>query len=237
MSGLIPGKIFSKKNNQMLALNMIDSLLKDSDQKKLAPDQVAIILDALARAEDPALVTRFPAILGVCICKGIEINSQALFSRCRDSKLERRNMEKLLLISTQLLHRENIAVPDNLKKTIEPLKSKYRALFSNDRIQLSSGVCVSITNMCETLKKHIFASTEVKTPKAMAVARPSAQLSIHLDRLFSPKQKDLIFKKLNKESLTKTEREYYSRVVRKKLKAIALSEVRQIAETLAGSKC
>ena len=234
MPGLTSGKIFSKKNNQMFALNMIDSLLKDSDQKKITPDQVVIILDALARAEDPALVTRFPAILAVCICKGIEINSQALFSRCRDSKLERRNMEKLLLISTCLLHRENIAVPENLEKTIEPLKSKNRALFSNDTIQLSSGVCVSITNMYETLKKYIFASTDVKTAKAMAVARPSTQLSIHLDWLFSPRQKDLIFKKLNKESLTKTEREYYSRVVRKKLKAIAMSEVREIADTLTG---
>lgn len=234
MSGLIPGKIFSKKNNQMLALNMIDSLLKDSDQKKITPDQVVIILDALAGAENPALVTIFPAILAVCIRKGIEINSQALFSRYRDSKLKRRNMEKLLLISTWLLHREDIAVPENLEKTIEPLKSKNRALFSNDTIQLSSGVCVSITNMYETLKKYIFASTDVKTAKAMAVARPSTQLSIHLDWLFSPRQKDLIFKKLNKESLTKTEREYYSRVVRKKLKAIAMSEVREIADTLTG---
>ena len=68
----------------------------------------------------------------------------------------------------------------------------------------------------------------------MAGARPSTQLSIYLDRLFSPKQKDLIFKKLNEESLTKTEREYYSRVVRKKLKAIAMSEVREIADTLTG---
>ena len=152
MPGLTPGKITAKKNNQMFALNMIDSLLKNSDQKKITPDQVVIILDALAGAEDPALVTRFPAIVAVCIRKGIEINGRALISRYWDSNSKRRNMEKLLSISTWLLHRENIAVPENLEKTIEPLKSKNRALFSNDTIQLSSGVCVSIANMHETLK-------------------------------------------------------------------------------------
>ena len=173
MPGLTPGTISSKKNNQIFALNMIDSLLKESDQKKITPDQVVIILDALAGAEDPALVARFPAIVAVCIRKGIEINIQALFSRYWDSNPKRRNMEKLLLISTWLLHRENIAVPENIEITIKPLKSKNRALFSNESIQLSGGVCVSITNMHETLKKYIFDSTNAKVAKTMAGARPS----------------------------------------------------------------
>jgi hypothetical protein len=60
----------------------------------------------------------------------------------------------------------------------------------------------------------------------------STELDACLDRLFSPKQKDLVFKKLNSESFTKTEREYYSRVVRKKLKAIANSQVVDIANRL-----
>jgi hypothetical protein len=60
----------------------------------------------------------------------------------------------------------------------------------------------------------------------------STELDACLDRLFSPKQKDLVFKKLNGESFTKTEREYYSRVVRKKLKAIANSQVGYIADRL-----
>ena len=234
MPGLTPGKTSPKKKNLMFARSVIDSLLKDSDQKKITPDQVVIILDALAGSEDPALVTRFPAIMAVCIRKGIEINSQALFSRYWDSSPKRRNMEKLLLISAWLLHRENITVPENLEKIIEPLKSKNRALFSSDTIQLSSGVRVSITNMHKTLKKYTFDSSDDKAIKTVAGARPSRQLSIYLDRLFSPKQKELIFKKLNEESLTKTEREYYSRVVRKKLKAIAFSEIREIADTLTG---
>lgn len=80
-------------------------------------------------------------------------------------------------------------------------------------------------------------TSDPKGAKAVTseTGRPwSTQLYIYLDKLFSPKQKDLVFKKLHGKSFTKTEREYYSRVVRKKLEAIANKEVREIAETLAG---
>ena len=60
----------------------------------------------------------------------------------------------------------------------------------------------------------------------------SAELDASLDRLFSPKQKELVFKKLNSEAFTKTEREYYSRVVRKKLLAIANGQVNAVAVKL-----
>jgi hypothetical protein len=60
----------------------------------------------------------------------------------------------------------------------------------------------------------------------------SVELDACLDRLFPPKQKDLIFKKLNGESFTKTEREYYSRIVRKKLQAIANFQVGYVADRL-----
>jgi hypothetical protein len=65
-----------------------------------------------------------------------------------------------------------------------------------------------------------------------AVPSRSETLDVFLDRLFSPKQKELIFKKRDGIAFTKTEREYYSRIVRKKLEAIASEEVGQIAKNL-----
>jgi hypothetical protein len=52
--------------------------------------------------------------------------------------------------------------------------------------------------------------------------------------LFSEKQKDLVFKKLKCQPMTKTEREYYSRVVKKKLTAIADEEMQEVAALLGG---
>ena len=55
---------------------------------------------------------------------------------------------------------------------------------------------------------------------------------MHLSTLFSPKQKELVLKKLKVEPFTKTEQEYYSRVVKKKLEALTNSELRRIATKL-----
>lgn len=52
-------------------------------------------------------------------------------------------------------------------------------------------------------------------------------------QLLSPKQKDLFFKKLKREKMTKTEREYYSRVVKKKVAALANPELHRLAQRVA----
>ena len=59
-------------------------------------------------------------------------------------------------------------------------------------------------------------------------------LEYALSQLFSPHQKDLIRKKLKGEVLTKTEREYYSRTVKKKITAIANAELQRLAQKLIG---
>ncbi|MFH1729729.1 MAG: hypothetical protein ABIA04_15060 [Pseudomonadota bacterium] len=54
----------------------------------------------------------------------------------------------------------------------------------------------------------------------------------NLSILFSKKQKQIILKKLNNEYLNKTEAEYYSRIIKKKLKAIADSNIFEVAQRL-----
>jgi hypothetical protein len=66
--------------------------------------------------------------------------------------------------------------------------------------------------------------------------RESFQLHLFLSRLFSPRQKEILFKKYKGEPLNKTEQEYYSRIVKKKLEAVYDEEVRRIAGVLTGSK-
>jgi len=56
------------------------------------------------------------------------------------------------------------------------------------------------------------------------------ELKNSISILFKPKQKDIIFKVLNEEPLTKTEAEYYSRIIKKKLEAItALNDMANMA--------
>jgi hypothetical protein len=53
-----------------------------------------------------------------------------------------------------------------------------------------------------------------------------------LSQVFSPKQKELFLKKLKGEKLTKTEKEYFSRSVRKKVLALANPELYRLARKL-----
>jgi hypothetical protein len=57
-------------------------------------------------------------------------------------------------------------------------------------------------------------------------------LEFALSQLFSPKQKELFRKKLDGRLLTKTEKEYYSRSVKKKVAALANAELHRLARML-----
>jgi len=222
-------------------LQVLNSLLADPGQKRLTGNQATIILDALAGSNDQDLVIRFPAILSICARNGIALNSHMLFSKYWESSPKKQNLEKLLLISAELFDLEGIEAPQNLKKIARSLKAKYGSLLSTKMLPLSSGVSISIKAIRDTLKEYIAKTKPAmqalkrsgpETEPSRAVLNRSAGLQTYLRRLFSPKQRDLVFKKLNGESFTKTEREYYSRVVRKKLEAIADSEVGYVAARL-----
>jgi hypothetical protein len=222
-------------------LRILNSLLTDSGQKRLTGSQATVILDALASSNDPALVVRFPVVLSICARNGISLNSHALFSKYWESSPKKKNLEKLLLISGELFDLEGIEAPQNLKKIVRSLKAKYGSLQSARLLSLSSGMTISIKDIQNTLRDYTVkiinaakespGETSDREPKTDMLQR-SPELNGFLDRLFSPKQKDLVFKKLNSQSFTKTEREYYSRVVRKKLEAIANSQVGYIASKL-----
>jgi len=222
-------------------LRVLNSLLADPGQKRLTGSQATIILDALASSNDQDLVIRFPAILSICARNGIALNSHMLFSKYWESSPKKQNLEKLLLISAELFDLEGIEAPQNLKKIASSLRTKYGTLLSTKMLPLSSGISISIRAFQDTLREYItntkhimpaFKRGGLEQESRRAVLNRSADLQSHLKRLFSPKQRDLVFKKLNGESFTKTEREYYSRVVRKKLQAIADSEVGYIAARL-----
>lgn len=221
------------------ALHLLNSILNLSDQRKVSEPQIMIILDALAGAQEPALVSRFPAVLAICGRRGIELSSSNLLGRYWESSPKRQNLEKLLFVSAELFRRENIAAPGHLGQIAESLKNRHAGLATADYVQLAGGPRVAVADMRAALKQ--FAGDVTPPLKAPAAkARPSGVVhhGAQLDLLFSKKQKELVFKKLEGQHLTKTEREYYSRVVKKKLAAIAAPEMQDlaIALTQAGSR-
>jgi len=62
--------------------------------------------------------------------------------------------------------------------------------------------------------------------------REELGLEYSLSQIFSPSQKEIILKKLRREKLSKTEIEYFSRVVKKKLLALANPDLHRLARRL-----
>ena len=215
------------------ALRLLDTLLSDSSRKKVGKDQVLLILDALASSADPALVERFTAVLAICVRNDIDLDGQALLSRYWESSPKRQNLEKLMMISVVLFEQQKMRPPGNLKRIAAGLKGKYPPLAFSGGVQLSTGVNVSLQGLKDTLGRFglLAAVRTAARPSGAIVITPEVKKL--LSRLFSPKQQELILKKLNDGAMTKTEREYYSRTSKKKLAAILDNTVQQIARRLA----
>jgi len=67
---------------------------------------------------------------------------------------------------------------------------------------------------------------------ALDTRNTALSLEYALSQVFSPKQKELFQKRLAGEKMTKTEREYYSRSVKKKVQALANPELHRLAQRL-----
>jgi hypothetical protein len=219
------------------ALHLLSSILELSDQRRVSAPQITIILDALAGAQDPALVARFPAVLAICSRHGIELNSAGLLGRYWESNPKRQNLEKLLFISAELFRRANISAPRHLEQIAASLRARHASLLAAEHVQLAGGPRVALADMLSALKPFRTEERSIhKSPAPEARRWESVQVSAPLSLLFSEKQKELIFKKLKGLHLTKTEREYYSRVVKKKLAAIVMPEVYEVAAALTHAK-
>ena len=215
------------------ALTIFDSLLKESGQKKLNDTQIILILDALANAGDAGIVARFPAVLAICARRDLSLNYQALFSRYWETSPKRQNLEKLLLASATIFNRQGIKPPKNLLEIAASLKPKYGELLPRGEVTLSNGTQITMQDLQHSLKAYTADRliTQINPAKKRPLS-PSGQLDLYLDRIFPAKQKELVLKKRDGRRFTKTEREYFSRIVKKKLEAIASEEVVGLARKL-----
>jgi hypothetical protein len=188
------------------------------------------ILGELALSREPRLIEGFPVILGTCAQMGLHLDLQTFLSQQSRRSRKKRNLERLLLVSYALLDQENLKEPEGLKGAMESLQGKYADPLLEDEVVLEGGVSLSTERLRNALRTYM--RSREANEKRRTRQRQLFQRDLNLSAVFSPKQKELVVKKLEGKPLTKTEREYYSRVVRKKLEALADSEVRKIARVL-----
>jgi len=83
----------------------------------------------------------------------------------------------------------------------------------------------------KTVFNNYFNQAQNKLNELLSV-KDELSLEYSLSQVFSPKQKELFLKKLKREKLTKTEKEYFSRAVKKKVLALANPELHRLSQKL-----
>lgn len=191
------------------------------------------LLAALAQSDDARLMEGFPVVLGHCLAG-------------KDSRLDLHKAEEALsnprhkgyfrqlVALSQLLF--DLYTPDSARSgklppnlnPDEDLKSKF---FHGQPVKIGNQLLdpgrFKSTFLNYTVNTRLEKGT---SDKDKAKIKEEFQREFLLSLLLSPRQKDLVYKKLRGEGMTKTEKEYFSRVVKKKLQALADPDLHVLAQ-------
>ena len=222
------------KEKLTTALGELGYRLFTPEKERLGSKKVLDVLDELSGSEDSRLIEAFPVVLANCAHRGIKLDISDLLSRYGQRSQRRVNLEKLIIASFELLAQEGLDKPEGIDGAVGSLRMKYGDLLKEELLDLGKHRSVSTERLRNALRRYaidIERSESVRERDKRRQLR-SFQLDLHLSALFPPKQKEIVLKKLKGDPLTKTEQEYYSRVVKKKLEGLANSELRKIALAL-----
>ena len=223
-----------RREDIIFNLGRLGYALVRPETRKVKDYEVLELLDELADSEDSRLVEGFPVVLANCAQRDLKLNFRTLLSRHKSDSCKQQALEKLLLLSSTLLAQQGLNQPKNLESLSKSLKAKYGDLLAGDVVDLGNKVSLSTERLRNTLKRYLVDLSTSKSTRDRAKNRQrrSFQLNYYLSTLFAPKQKELLLKKYHGEPLNKTEQEYFSRKVKKKLEAMTNKEVLKVAAAL-----
>lgn len=186
----------------------------------------------MVKSGDLRLWEGFPIVLANSTEKGL-FTYDAVRSTLKQSS-ERSHFHELMLMSLALYRffgkslswsdAFHHSLSDTDKKKLDGFYEKLK----NDTDFSLGGHIVSVERLKATFQNYM-SETQADLQELISV-KDELGLEYALSQVFSPKQKELFLKKLKREKLTKTEKEYFSRVVKKKLLALANPELHRLSQ-------
>ncbi len=150
---------------------------------------------------------------------------------------DRLTLASLLAMSLALYKFSNLKFPwagRLYKLLVNKSKKEYadflKKLKKDDDLN-PAGHKVSTQRLKAVFSSYFLSQTQAKLNELLSV-KDELGLEYSLSQVFSAKQKELFLKKLRRERMTKTEKEYFSRVVKKKALALANPELHRLAQRL-----
>ena len=150
-------------------------------------------------------------------------------------KEEKENLKHLFLLSLALYKLNDLHFNWEYfygRPSLEPEEKGKLREFKNHLNKSSEFLVAGHHFSSERLKNTFqrYFTLEAEEVKNLSAKQDDLSLEFAMSQVFSPKQKNLFLKKLKGETLTKTEREYFSRTVKKKTVALANSELHHLAQ-------
>jgi len=208
-------EIFEKMSDYGYNLLMID----ENDTVEL--------LNSIANSDEHRILEGFPVVLLNIIRRGgMAVND---YKRLNENAIK---MVKLSLALYLLEGNKSIVkgTVDKCKLNKNDINGYLKKLESRNTLNVKE-MKLDSTRMINTFEKYRN-ETQSRESNKIIELRKNMEFNISMNILFSPKQKELVFKRLNGEVFSQTEKEYYSRIVKKKIEAILNESVRELLMNL-----
>ena len=194
-----------------------------------------LTLADMVKSKDLRLWEGFPVVLANSAEKGL-FDYDKLNQHLK-KPLDRSRLVSLLMMSFALYKFFNLRFSwaDKVYKLLAVKGKKeyadFRKRFKNDK-DLDIAKCeVSPQRLKDVFSNYFLNQAQAKLNELLSV-KDELSLEYSLSQVFSAKQKELFLKKLRREKMTKTEKEYFSRAVKKKVLALANPELHRLAQKL-----
>ncbi len=219
-----------KNDNLLKRVSDLGFPLFEAEEDK----KVNLTLADMVKTKDLRLWEGFPVVLANSAEKGlfdyVKVNlylKEPVYKSC---------LAELLALSLALYKFFNLKFTwaDGLHKSLADVSKKESERFldnlkNSDELQV--GKYRMSTHRLKAVFTNYFSQSQARLSELVSV-KNELGLEYALSQIFSPKQKELFFKKLKKEKLTKTEKEYFSRAVKKKILALANTELHSLSQKL-----
>lgn len=198
------------------------SLLMPDDR-----EETANVLNEISASREQRILEGFPVVL-------LNMIKKEKFS-CQDyNKLNKLSKELFIvsLICFEMNSEKTLSQKFKNECNINSLKMKvYGDLMKKRRNLKVGGETMSSERVLNTFQKYYSESEKNEGFKKIEL-KENLNFNKSLNRLFPPKQKEIIFKRLDGDVLTQTEKEYYSRVVKKRIEAILNEDLQRFLKQL-----
>ena len=216
-----------KNKNLIDSVNALGFPLFDVEKKQDAD----LVLANIVKSKELRFWEGFPVVLANSAEKGLFSHDN--INSILKNPLRKSTFNSLIAMSLAVYDFFNLKFSwlNSLQKVLSIPKQKEKKIFVK-QLKKQEDLYLLGQKISSQRLKTVFENYFIQkrnTLNELLLVKDELRLEYSLSQIFSIKQKELFLKKLKREKLTKTEKEYYSRVIKKKVLALTDPELHNLA--------